>query len=143
MTQNYFTYNGVTYHTGDIVKVFWYSIYAPTPKVKEAVFVSCDPEKDEYNFKVDEKMYCYTQELFYHMIYQNTEQSNMQNKAHLQGRTFVDELNMDGMLIAWIWYIFIMAIGVIFNDRIVLWIAASIIFFNYRNNKLKNGGKRK
>jgi hypothetical protein len=143
MTQNYFIYNGTTYRTGDIVKVLWYSVYAPTPKVKEAVFVSCDPEKDEYNFKVDEKMYCYTQKLFCHMIYQNTERPNMQNKTHLQSRTFVDELNMDGMLIAWIWYVFIMAIGVIFNDRIVLWIAASIIFFNYRNNKLKNGGKRK
>lgn len=143
MTQNYFIYNGERYNTGDIVKVLWYSVYAPTPKVKKAIFVNCDPEKDEYNFKVDEKMYCYTQKLFYRMICQNTEQPNIQNKACLQNRTFMDELNMDGMLIAWMWYIFIMTIAIIFNGCIVIWIVTSYVFFNYRSNRLKNGGKRK
>ena len=135
MTQNYFIYNGATYRTGDIVKVLWYNLYGRNPQVKEAIFVSCDPEKNEYNFKIDDQMYCYTQKLFYRIIYQNTEKPNMQNKACLQRRTFVDELNINGMLIAWIWYIFIMVIGFIFNDRILLWMVASFVFFKYRNNK--------
>ncbi len=34
--------------------------------------------------------------------------------------------------IGWIWYIIIMAILTIFNDRIIGWIAASVIFFSWR-----------
>lgn len=34
-----------------------------------------------------------------------------------------------------IWYIVIMVIGAIFNDRWVIWIAATIIFFSWKNKK--------
>jgi hypothetical protein len=55
-------------------------------------------------------------------------------------RTLKDELNIDGLLIAWIWYIFIMVIGTIFKGNIAIWIFTSIIFFNYRNKKLREAG---
>ena len=57
-----------------------------------------------------------------------------------QEYTFFDELNIDGLFLAWMWYIFIMAIATIFYARIGIWLFASVIFFSYRNNKLKEEG---
>ena len=57
-----------------------------------------------------------------------------------KSHTFSDELNIDGLLIAWIWYVFIMVVGSIFYDRIGIWIITSVIFFSYRNKKLKEAG---
>jgi hypothetical protein len=144
MTQNYFVYNGHRYNTGDSLRVCWYNPpYTQNCKIKEAIFVNCDPERDQYNFIVDGRSFCYTQKLFYRIICKTTPKSSVQGEIQIQKRTFSDELNIDGMLIAWIWYIFIMAIAVIFNDCIMMWIIASIVFFNYRNKKLNKGGYKK
>ena len=40
----------------------------------------------------------------------------------------------------WIWYIIIMTVGIIFKDRITIWVFTSIIFFLWKNGFL-NGGK--
>lgn len=37
------------------------------------------------------------------------------------------------MFIGWVWYIVIMLVGVIFNDRWLIWIFATIIFFTWKN----------
>ena len=42
--------------------------------------------------------------------------------------------------IGWIWYIIIMIVGAIFNDRFLIWIMTTIIFFLWKNGKL--GGKK-
>ena len=42
--------------------------------------------------------------------------------------------------IGWIWYIFIMIVGTIFNDRLIIWIVASAVFFLWKAGKL--GGKK-
>lgn len=42
--------------------------------------------------------------------------------------------------IGWIWYIFIMVGGTIFNDRLLIWITATTIFFLWKNGKL--GGSK-
>ena len=44
--------------------------------------------------------------------------------------------------VAWIWYIVIMLVLVIFKDRWLGWIATSAIFFLWKNGIL-NGGKKK
>ena len=44
--------------------------------------------------------------------------------------------------VAWIWYIVIMAVTVIFKDRIGLWILESIVFFGWKEGIFK-GGKKK
>jgi hypothetical protein len=62
-----------------------------------------------------------------------------ENKKH----TLTEELSVEGLFIAWIWYIFIMVVAIIFNARIGIWLLASIIFFNYRNKKLKEAGFKK
>lgn len=44
--------------------------------------------------------------------------------------------------VAWIWYIVIMLVTVIFKDRIGLWILESLIFFGWKEGSFK-GGKKK
>ena len=39
--------------------------------------------------------------------------------------------------IGWIWYIIIMIVGAIFNDRFLIWIMTTIIFFLWKNGKLR------
>ena len=34
-----------------------------------------------------------------------------------------------------IWYIVVMLLGTIFNDRLIIWIAATIIFFSWKHGK--------
>ena len=54
--------------------------------------------------------------------------------------TFSKELKLDGMAYAWIWYIFLMGITTIFVGNIYYWIVISVIFFSYRERKIKEGG---
>lgn len=54
--------------------------------------------------------------------------------------SFAAELRIDALFIAWIWYIMIMLIAVIFNECIGIWCFASYIFFSYRKKKLKEAG---
>lgn len=42
------------------------------------------------------------------------------------------DMDINGLVIGWIWYILIMATLTIFNDRTMGWIVASIIFFRWR-----------
>lgn len=46
--------------------------------------------------------------------------------------------------IGWIWYIIVMLVGSIFNDRWLIWIAATVIFFIWKggNHIGKKGGKK-
>ena len=37
------------------------------------------------------------------------------------------------VFIGWIWYIIIMAVGTLFNARIVVWIFATAVFFAWKN----------
>lgn len=43
-----------------------------------------------------------------------------------------NDIDINRLVIGWIWYILIMATLTIFNGRIVGWIATSIIFFRWR-----------
>lgn len=43
--------------------------------------------------------------------------------------------------IGWIWYILIMLLGSIFNDRWLIWIAATVIFFIWKGANHKGGKK--
>lgn len=141
MKRDYFEYNGERYNSGDTFYINWYTTYSSNPNIIKAKFLYYDTETKRYHFKPE--YYSETSrptELFFTLfrskIYM-TEQ-NKQNESYKA--TFKDELSIDGLLIAWVWYIFIMAVGIIFYDRWLIWIFASLIFFVYRNNKLKERG---
>jgi hypothetical protein len=50
------------------------------------------------------------------------------------------DCEIDGLFLGWVWYIFLMAIGTIFNGAIFIWLMISIVFFNWRAKKIKEEG---
>ncbi len=143
MKQNYFVYNGQQYNTGTIITIQFVDCMIKKIYNTNAKFLYYDTEKKEYVVEIYGKEHLYEETLFYRClrgIANYRAASIIETVTSSQKHTFTDELNIDGLLIAWIWYVFIMAVGVIFYDRIGIWILASIIFFNYRNNKLKEAG---
>ena len=54
--------------------------------------------------------------------------------------TFKEQMDIPGLCLAFVWYIIVMFVAVIFNDRVGIWLIASLIFFSYRNNKLRKAG---
>lgn len=140
MKKDYFDYNGKRYHSGDTIDILWYTNGYKNLRRHIGVFLDCDEEKDEYNFIVNGINYCYNKQRFYRMLYDKTAYLNKKNNKSIKDVTLKDEFNIDGLFIAWIWYIFIMGISIIFNIRVVIWIIASYIFFDYRKTKLKEAG---
>lgn len=53
-------------------------------------------------------------------------------KEYIPTQVTPRDININRLVIGWIWYILIMATLTIFNGRIVGWSATSIIFFRWR-----------
>lgn len=148
MKQNYFIYNGKQYVSGTIIIVKDYDRAANCTYETEAVFLYHDLSRNVYAFKFKNKdcVYIYPELSFYNMLVSIAENKIDTNYIYSEFEkpakqwTLEREMSIDGLLISWIWYIFIMMVGVIFKDRILIWIFASIVFFNYRNKKLKERG---
>jgi hypothetical protein len=138
MKQSYFVHNGRQYNTGDIILFRFFDGRIGKSYETQVKFLYYDTETKEYFIEVYGKEYGYTENLFYRNMYGVV--NPRAPAVNISEHTFSDELNLDGMLVAWIWYVFIMAVGIIFYDRIGIWILTSIIFFNYRNKKLKEAG---
>lgn len=142
MKQNCVVCKGNQYNSGDTMNILWYPNGCKNAHPYTGVFLNCDEEKDEYSFIVDGKTYCYNKICFYQIVLSKDAQKNNKCKKnkYVKEITLKEELNIDGMLIAWIWYLFIMAISIIFKGAIIIWIIASYIFFDYRKTKLKEAG---
>lgn len=143
MKQNYFVYNGNRYPSGTFITLSRYDYMAHKVVDTKVKFLWYDTETKEYGIEIYGVEYNYKEDFFYSrfkgMYDPNKTVRKTQQKVE-QSHTFSDELNIDSLLIAWVWYIFIMCVGVIFYARIGIWIFASIIFFNYRDKKLKEAG---
>lgn len=139
MKRDYVVYKGKRYNSGDTINILWYKYGYSNKSNHIATFVDCDEEKDEYRFIVDGLTYCFNKDRFYRTI-RNEEIRNEINKTAPHKATFSEELNIDGLFLAWIWYVFIMFVAIIFYDRVGIWIISSIVFFSYRNRKLKEAG---
>jgi hypothetical protein len=144
MKQTYFVYNDKRYDIGTIIILYRFDIYSRRVCRTKAKFVWYDAELKRYSVEIYGKEYIYEEESFkkdFLGIYEPHKTSAvMQASTNHKTYTFSDELNIDGLLIAWIWYVFIMVVAIIFYARIGIWILASIIFFDYRNKKLKEAG---
>lgn len=140
MKQNYFVYNDRQYNTGEYIRFRFFDCKIGKSYDTDVKFLYYDTERKEYFIEIYGKKYSYTENIFYKNMYSATKPRApaVNNNKY----TFSDELNIDSLLMAWIWYVFIMAVGTIFYDRIVIWALASIIFFNYRNKKLREAGYR-
>lgn len=144
MKKYYVVYKGKRYNSGDTINIIRYidqygNIYA-NPRHETGIFLDCDEEKDEYRFLVDGNICCLNKSCFFRAMCDKKipEEGTLHSTNKVSKKmTFKDELKIEGLFIAWIWYIFIMLILIIFNERIIGWIGASVIFFNYRDKKLK------
>ena len=137
MKKDYVVHKGKRYNSGDTININWYTRgYQNGTFPYTGTFLDCDEEKDEYRIIVNGQTYCYNKICFSRTMREEKEIKVSTKKQ----ATLKDELNIDGLFIAWMWYVFIMALSIIFYDRIAIWIIASLIFFNYRKNKLKEAG---
>lgn len=48
----------------------------------------------------------------------------------------------DNIFIGWVWYIVIMLVGGVFKLRFLVWIAATTVFFAWKNGLLNGGNKK-
>lgn len=149
MKQNYFVYNNKAYYSGTIVVMSGFDCVMQTNKQTEMTFCYYLSEYNTYVCKTNNAYFNYKSNNFYAKLLSVTNKTDveyvnfclLQEKLKNKPMTFVDELNIDGMFIAWIWYVLIMGAAVIFKDMLSIWICASIIFFSYRAKKLKGGVK--
>lgn len=144
----HFDYDGKRYASGTIIQI------KPTRNkqyvlCEEAVFLYHVPEKHWHviAFGPEDELILSSKDFFNILIgvvkLQNTkyaEQICQNINTEIKDITFGQELQIDGMLIAWIWYIFLMILITFFHDRIIGYIGFSIIFFRYRNKKLREAG---
>lgn len=142
MKREYFIYNNKQYNKGTVVILRRFDPYSRKVCNTKATFISYNTDTKEYIFEIYNSECKYTEGDFRNSICEiynpNKRMINMNNSGH----TFSDELSIDSLCIAWIWYVFIMAVGFIFYARIGIWILSSMIFFNYRTKKLKEAGYR-
>jgi hypothetical protein len=145
MKQNYFIYKGDKCYSGTTIEINKYDpIFNKNNKIN-AIFSHITGD-NKYVVKVNNNVFVYTENDFFKILISVINKIEAKNEAYEisnekdKKHKFSDELNIEGMLIAWIWYIFIMLISIIFNGRMIIWVVASIIFFNYRNNKLRKAG---
>lgn len=143
LLQNYFIYNGKKYYSGTIIKIKYYT------NIEEVVFLGYCPERNKYALKFyPDRTEWHRKNDFNKVLIEITDKINKSYENWVQEKeeqmhpklTAASEMSIDGMLIAWVWYIFIMLVAVIFKECIGIWIFASIVFFNYRNKKLKERG---
>ena len=142
MKQDYVICKGKKYNSGDVINILWYTHGNRNAHKHTGIFLDCDEEKDEYRLIVDGVTYSFNKTCFYRTVYDKEyviqSENNTENKVVIK-----DELSIDGLFIAWVWYVFIMLLAIIFKDCIAIWIIASAIFFSYRNRKLREAGYRK
>lgn len=140
MKEKYFIYKDKRYPSGTIINIWWVCTFTKSVMRANATFIEHNVDTDQYIVEVYGKREAYEKKHFYNALCCVVENHPVNVPKSPKQHTFVNELGIDGLLIAWIWYIFIMVVGVIFYDRIGIWILASVIFFNYRKKKLKEAG---
>lgn len=132
MKQNYFIANGVKYYTGSVF------ITNNMGKHTEASFIYYDTDKNRYVYKIKECVWHMDEKNFWRMFVSVTDKIN--EKVHMPITKTRKDFDISGLPLGWLWYVFLMVISTIFNGAIVFWILISIIFFNWRANKIKEEG---
>lgn len=152
MFQGYFVYNGNVYPSGTIVKIQLKNDVLKTVTEEKMIFCSISGN-NIYGCReiAIKRVHFFSEDQFFASLIEVTEQidssftdAEKQKQIRLdkynKKPTFKEQMNVDGLGLAWVWYIFIMTVAIIFNDRVGIWLLASVIFFNYRRKKLREEG---
>ena len=142
--QYYFMYKGRKIEPGTVLKI------KPWCGVEEIIFEWYVPDADLYVFKYKGKngvvgSGMHGDEFKRYFMYPTNKMDEYVVREHQMRMennklTFGKELAIDGMLIAWMWYIVLMAVTLIFNGFYLYWIFINVCFFIYRYGKLKEEG---
>ena len=136
MRQNYFHYNGKQYYTGTVIKLKkGYSCL-------DAVFEWCDPANNTYAYRMLSCIHIVDKEWFNERIVGISKETPKPTpvvsapiKTNICGVPKIESNNGDGdfgLVLGWMWYIFLMVLATIFNDNVALWALISIIFFIWK-----------
>lgn len=153
MERPYFNYNGVMYYKGTVMLVRNY-----LGREEKVIFKHYNSDNNLYCYcgciRYDET-YMYEKQFYNSIIsilepksfqelvdatWGNTNMSANDVVKSIDNGNKLKDTQIDGLTLAWMWYIFLMAISLIFNARLGLWILISVIFFSYRSNKIKKEG---
>ena len=142
--QTHFEYKGQVYYSGAVFRI-WYTDQIGLKLYTDATFVYYHTKWNKIALQMKNVIHDLPVNFFDDKEFEVIKtidpawMQSVNNQAHKQkqSKTFVDELNIDGLLIAWVWYVFIMVVAIIFKDCIGIWLLASAIFFSYRSRKLK------
>ena len=129
---NYCIVNGEKYNTGTVF------ILDFNGKYREASFVCNIPEKGRYRCKIDGATWFISEKDFQKRIVKIADKIDA--SVHMPVTKTRKDIEIDGLFLGWLWYIFLMAISIIFKGNIILWILISWCFFSLRNKKIKEEG---
>lgn len=140
MKRDYFIYNEKQYCTGTKIKIRVCNNYGMCPIT--ARFIEYDTNTKTYYFEdMNGVPYKYSEHgwnSFFLCVYGEHKKANTDKEY-----TFDNELNIDGMINAWLWYIVLIAISTILKGNVFYWVIISYVFFKYRNEKLRKAGYKK
>ena len=131
MLQNYIFFNGKRYYAGSVF------IVNCMGKESEAVLIGYNNEYASYFFKINNKTCRMTERVFKNSFVRATDKVVCH---HIPAEQQRKDFDIDGMFLGWVWYIFLMAVSVIFKSAILLWIIISVVFFNWRAKKIQKEG---
>lgn len=133
---NYFIVDNVKYYTGTV-----FVMQRESSKPIEATFICYDNQIQKYCFQPHNSN-CkrhwadhYTMNEWFVCV---TDKIDTTARMPVE-RTFNDRF-IEWLPLGWCWYIFLMALSILFKDCIGLWILISVVFFSWRHNKIKKEG---
>lgn len=132
MKQNYFVVNGNKYYTGSIFVV------KNMGKLTEASFLYYDTDRQRYIYKINDCRCDVDYNHFWKTFVSVTDKVN--DTVRMPVIKARKEIEIDGMFIGWLWYIFLMLISSICNGAVVLWALISAVFFKWRAKKIQEEG---
>lgn len=130
--ENFIVINGAKYCTGTVFMINF------NGKVQEAAFICYITKTNVVYCKLKDANWFISADDFRSRIIEIT--NKFDSSVHMPHVYKKPEMEVDGLFIGWLWYVFLMAISTIFKDVIGLWILISVAFFSWRKGKLKEEG---
>ena len=132
MLTNYFLVNGEKYYTGTVF------IVKDGLRESEATFVCYNNDNGLYVYKLNGKTYFSDYKNFCREFVCVTNKRN--ENVRMPARRVLRDIDIENLPLGWTWYIFLMLIATIFKGNVILWIFFSVVFFNWRDKKIKKEG---
>jgi hypothetical protein len=132
MLQNYIFIEGKKYNSGSIF------IVNCMGKESEAILIGYNRECESYFFKINNKTCRMKSGVFQKSFICATNRIDTHTRIPTEKKR--KDGDIDGLFLGWVWYIFLMAISLVFKGTLALWITLSVLFFCWRAKKIKEDG---